>query len=292
LIFDEPATIVGASVTWSIGSTIAPRRGSAAASRRTASVASPSTGPTPRPSSSARGPSVTSQPGPALGHALQQRRELDERVVADARHRGVPRDAVGVEAEAEDALLADAHGEDAAVLVRDDGAAALVEEEVAAHEVGVVLADPLRALLAAGLLVDDADDEQVAAGRPPPGLREPDRRDGLGRRLRLHVERAATPDAAVGHVARPRAVRPLRRRRQHGVHVGEQPEHRAVGRPRRRATRLGRSGVRPTRSTSKPASRSRPASHSCASRSSPGGLTVSKRMSRCRTCVASIACAS
>ena len=44
--------------------------------------------------------------------------------------------------------------------------------------------------------------------------------------------------------------------------------------PRRRATRLGRSSVRPSRSTSKPASRSRPASSSCAGRSLPGGLTV------------------
>src|SRR4051794_28648657 len=48
--------------------------------------------------------------------------------------------------------------------------------------------------------------------------------------------------------------------------------------PRRRATRFGRSGVRPSSSTSRPAPSSSPARCSCATRSSPGGLTVLKRM--------------
>src|SRR3954451_23315434 len=49
--------------------------------------------------------------------------------------------------------------------------------------------------------------------------------------------------------------------------------------PRRRATRFGRSGVRPRSSTSKPASRRIAASSSCSARSSPGGLTVRWRIS-------------
>src|SRR3954451_14856053 len=51
--------------------------------------------------------------------------------------------------------------------------------------------------------------------------------------------------------------------------------------PGRRATRFGRSSVRPSRSTSKPTSRSRPARCSWHSRSAPGGLTVLKRTRRC-----------
>ena len=47
--------------------------------------------------------------------------------------------------------------------------------------------------------------------------------------------------------------------------------------PRRRATRFGRSSVRPSSSTSKPASRRMPARCSWHSRSAPGGLTVRKR---------------
>src|SRR4051794_17074414 len=51
--------------------------------------------------------------------------------------------------------------------------------------------------------------------------------------------------------------------------------------PRSRATRFGRSSVRPSSSTSKPASRSSTARCSWHSRSAPGGLTVLKRTSRC-----------
>src|SRR3954471_24890443 len=50
--------------------------------------------------------------------------------------------------------------------------------------------------------------------------------------------------------------------------------------PRSRATRFGRSSVRPSSSTSKPASRSSAARCSWHSRSAPGGLTVLKRTSR------------
>src|SRR3954452_3885287 len=53
--------------------------------------------------------------------------------------------------------------------------------------------------------------------------------------------------------------------------------------PRRRATRFGRCSVRPSSSTSKPASRRIPARCSWHSRSAPGGFTVLKRIRRWRS---------
>ncbi len=66
------------------------------------------------------------------------------------------------------------------------------------------------------------------AGRQP-FARERDAGGDLGRRLRLHVERAAAPQLAVDHVAAPRVVLPLARVREHRVDVGEQAQRRAVG---------------------------------------------------------------
>jgi hypothetical protein len=149
--------------------------------------------------------------------ALEQRRELEQRVVAEPRHRGVGGDAVGVQSEAEDALLGAAEAVEAAAAVLDDAAAALVDEIVAAHLVGVVGSDPLGAVGAAGLLVDERDEDQRAARRTPAPARERARRGSLRGRLGLHVERAAPPHEAVVHVTRPGVARPLRRRREHGV---------------------------------------------------------------------------
>ena len=165
----------------------------------------------------------------ALGHPRQQRRHLQQRVDADLRDRGVAGDAVGRHAKAKDALLGDADAVVALAVVREVRAAALVEQVVAAHLVGVVLADPHRAELAADLLVDDHDDEQVALRRAPARARERQRGGHLGGGLRLHVQRAAAPDEAVGEVARPRVVRPVRRRREHGVDVRQQAQHGPVG---------------------------------------------------------------
>ena len=142
---------------------------------------------------------------------------------------------------------------------------ALVEQVVAAHEVGAVLADPLRALGAAGLLVDDADDEQVALGRPPALLaragspRRPRRRSATScpaRRGPRRSRRRGRP--TTGRAATPPASRRRCRRGESRQSVGPSAW------PRRRATRFGRSSVRPASSTSKPAALSRPARCSCA----------------------------
>src|ERR1019366_10168791 len=101
--------------------------------------------------------------------------------------------------------------------VVDDPAAALVHEVVAADLLGMGLGEPLRALGAAGLLVDQRDDEQRARRRAPAAAREGAGRGHLRRGLRLHVERAAAPDEAALELAGPRAMRPLGRRREHGV---------------------------------------------------------------------------
>ena len=224
----------------------------------------------------------------ALAHRLQEGDHLQQRVVAHLRRRGVARDALGAHREAKDALLGHAHAVDALVAEGEDGARALVEQHVAAHGVGVVLGQPDRALAAAGLLVDHADHEQVAARRAPARLRERQGGRHLGRRLGLHVLGAATPEHPVDDVARPRVALPLGGVGEHRVDVARAGTASARRRRRAaRATRFGRSSVRPSSCTSKPASRSMPASSSWAARSSPGGLTVLKRTRRWSSSVVS-----
>src|SRR6202034_4857613 len=123
-------------------------------------------------------------------------------VLADPRHRGVAGDAGGGHREAEDALLGAANPVATAPAVLEDRAATLVYEQVAANLLGMVMCDPFRPQLAAGLLVDDRHDQQLAARRTPPRARQRDRGGDLGGDLRLHVQRAAPPDAAVRDIAR------------------------------------------------------------------------------------------
>ena len=151
----------------------------------------------------------------------------------------MPRHPVGRHREAKDALLGHAHAVDALVAEREDRPGALVEQHVAAHRVGVVLGEPHRALAAAGLLVDDADDEQVAAGGAPARARERHRGGHLGRGLGLHVLRAATPEHAVDDVARPRVALPLGGVGQHGVDVREQAQRRPVAGPAQARHQVG-----------------------------------------------------
>jgi hypothetical protein len=164
----------------------------------------------------------------ALAHRLQEGDHLQQRVLARLRGRGVPRHAVGRDREAKDALLGHAHAVDALVAESEDGAGALVEQQVAAHGVGMVLGEPHRALAAAGLLVDDAHDQKVAVRRAPARPRERHRGRDLGRRLGLHVLRPAAPQDPVDHVARPRVALPLRGVGEHGVDVREQAQRRPV----------------------------------------------------------------
>ena len=212
LIFSPAEMIVGATVTPSVGSNSAASRGSIARMRSTAPSASSGSSPIAR--RNARGSSVTSYGGAARAEPLERGRELEQRVVGGRGHGGVAGPAARADGEAERALLRAADAVQAAVAERHHGAGALVEQVVGAGEVRPVLAQPLGALDAAGLLVDDREDLQRAAGRAPAVAGQPRGGDRLGGRLGLHVERAAAPQEAVVDRARPRVVGPVLRRRR------------------------------------------------------------------------------
>ena len=108
----------------------------------------------------------------------------------------------------------------------------------------------------------------------------------LGGDLRLHVQRAATPQVAVGDVAGPRVVLPVRRIGQHRVDVAEEAQRRAVVVAGERGHEVGALGRRAEDLglEAGAASGSRRGTRSPA-RSLPGGLTVLKRIRRWRTAV-------
>ncbi|CAB4341496.1 unannotated protein [freshwater metagenome] len=137
--------------------------------------------------------------------------------------------AVGRDREAADALLSNANPVEPLVAKFEESAGALVERVVAANQLGVVLAEPGDAVGSAGLLVNDANDQEVAVGRTPTAVRQLNPCCHLGRRLRLHVERATAPKFSIDHIAAPGVMRPLVRIGEHRVAVREQAERWAVG---------------------------------------------------------------
>ena len=153
---------------------------------------------------------------------------------------------------------------------------------VAADRVGVVLAQPDRALAAADLLVDGGHDQQRrrAPAASPRGRARP--------RRRPRPRSGTSCPASRGPTARRRRRRPTtgraasrrgRRARCRRARAGTAPARR----PRRAAARRGSGAPRCARAA-RPRSRRRAAgrpSCSCSARSSPGGLTVRKRTSRC-----------
>ena len=190
------------------------------------------------------------------------------------------------EREAEHALLGHAHAVEAPAVVLEHLAGALVHHDVRAHLVGVLLAQPLGAVLGAGLLVGGDHELQLARCGPPALLGQRHRGGHLGRHLALHVQRAAAPDAAVLELARPRVHVPLGRVGEHGVHVAQQAQHGPVG--------VGRQPRRPGSAAPRRPPAARPRSRRASSSSFrnswsacslPGGLTVSKRIRRCSSSV-------
>ncbi len=109
--------------------------------------------------------------------------------------------AAGGQREAEDALLATAHAIEPASVVLEGFTAALVEQHLAPDPVGMVGGQPLRAELAARLLVGHEHELEVAAAGAPAASRKGRPRDGLGGDLGLHVERSPPPEEAVGDIA-------------------------------------------------------------------------------------------
>src|SRR5689334_12257388 len=117
----------------------------------------------------------------------------------------------------------------------------LVQGEVGANRVGVVLAQPLQPEAVPDLLVGAGREDEVARG-----LEALPRERGERHRLRgdlpLHVERAAAPDLGAANLARPGIRLPLRRVGDDGVRVGQEQQARptaAPGQPRDEVRALG-----------------------------------------------------
>ena len=167
---------------------------------------------------------------------------------------------------------------------------ALVEQVVAADEVGVVLADPDRALARRR----SPRRRRTTTSRSPRAGRQParasvERGGDLGGGLGLHVQRAAAPELRRrrGRPTTGRAASPTASASTVSTCESRHSD-RPVGR-RRAGARRGSGAARraPSSSTSKPASRSSAARSSCGARSLPGGLTVLKRIRRWRSSVVS-----
>jgi hypothetical protein len=133
---------------------------------------------------------------------------------------------VGAEREAPDALLAHAKGVEAPALDLEARPAALVDNEVRADLVRVVLAEPLRPDMGAGFLIGGAHEEELAS-RAPALTRERDAGGGLRRDLVLHVLGATAAHLAAGDVSRPWGEAPLGGVGGDRVGVAEQAEGRA-----------------------------------------------------------------
>ena len=207
--------------------------------------------------------------------------ELEQRVVADPRQGGVAGLAMGPQPHPEDPLLADAERVEPAAAELDQHAAALVDDEVAAHLVRVLLAEPVGAEAAADLLV--GGDHQHAARRSagasrcrPARLRPPPRRrpgpSCRARRGRAPSRRRRHPPMGRSSTHR---GRPGRCRRGPARSAWDRRSLRGGGRPgwgdraRPRAARI--------RSRRRSAS---PCRNSWTGPSLPGGLTVLVRIRR------------
>ena len=178
--------------------------------------------------------------GPGTASRCDDGRGHDRRVVV-ARHRAVAPRAADRDPIGREALLGDLDRVEPAAGHGHRDPAALVDGAGAADPLGALLGDPLRPDRAAGLLVGRAREQHVAAqagdrvtgrveaGRARLGRQQPDDAE-LHRDHRLHVDRAAAVDVAVGQVRRERVVAPALGRRGHDIEMGQQ-EQRLAARP-------------------------------------------------------------
>ena len=161
-----------------------------------------------------------------LAQALERRRQLQERVVAQARHRGVAGDAAGSHQEAARSLLAHAERVEAPPVELERDAPALVEHVVGSHLVGMLAAQPLRPRRGSHLLVGGGDDQELSLARAPAVAAERRGRGHLGGDLVLHVLSASAANLPVHDVARPGIEAPLGGIGGDGVRVAEQAQRR------------------------------------------------------------------
>ena len=250
LIFAPPRTIVALTVLRSIGSNCAaraPSRRSAASVRRGFSsermIAAWRRG-----SAAAIASTISSHDRRHVhGHPLpvevgEEAAEPGDRPAA-VHHRAVPAGPAHRRLQPADLLLGH--------LDRVEALAADVEREAAelaervAHpleQLGMLLDEELRAEVAAGLLVGEDDEHDVARELHALALRA---QEGVNehRDARLHVERAAAPDVAVLELGLERRVRPVLAGRRDDVDVAWSRSGGASP-PARRLTRFGRPGSR------------------------------------------------
>ena len=96
------------------------------------------------------------------------------------------------------------------------------------EELGPLLDEPARAVLAAGLLVGDRREDDVAPQLRARAAQREHHRQLHGDHV-LHVDRAAAPDHAVDEIAAERVARPGLRVDGDDVDVAEQDERRLGG---------------------------------------------------------------
>src|SRR6202043_4146249 len=106
---------------------------------------------------------------------------------------------------------------------------ACVDGVVAANRVRVRLAEPGEAEAVAHLLVGGGREDQIAGGLKALARERRDRDRARGD-LAFHVERAATPDLVVAHLAREGRNRPFSRVGKNDVRVAEEQQRRPVAR--------------------------------------------------------------
>ena len=215
------------------------------------------------------GKPVRAEPGDGLAEPGDGVVVVHERAVAGL--------AAGGEPHPGQALLGGLHEVEAQVVADGDAEAADLADRLGAalEQVGVLVDQPAGAELAAGLLVGDVGQHDVArrldAGAGPVA----DQRQDHGVHV-LHVDRAAAPDVAVALLAGERVDAPLGRIGGDDVEVAVHEQRRAARRsaPAMRATRLARPGSDSWISDSMPTSASLQATHSAAARS-PALVAVS-----------------
>ena len=165
---------------------------------------------------------VAAQPGDGLGE--------DRHGVLVVDHRAVPRTGAHAQPHPGDRLLRGHHGVDADVLTEGQREAADLAERLGAarEQVGAVLGEPVRAVGAAGLLVGEEREHDVARGDGALGGELA--RERQDHRVHvLHVHRAPAPDVAVLDRAGQRVDRPLALVEGHDVEVPVHEQRGALG---------------------------------------------------------------
>ena len=144
-----------------------------------------------------------------------------------ARHRRVARLGAGDDRHPRATLLTRLAEVEALAGDVDGVAAALVDRDLGVDQVAVVLPHPGRAVAAAGLLVGEGAHDQVAVERQAHPLDQQHDQQFGGDEV-LGIDRAATPDHAVGDIGRERRVLPLVGFDRDDVAVGHQHERAAL----------------------------------------------------------------